>query len=290
VDAWPRTPRFELIVVDNCGSAEGDLPGWVRRIAPGRNLGFAGGANRGIASARAPAVLLLNPDARPKPGALDRLVASLAAHPDAAGVVPRLIGPAGDSQHRWQLRPLPRPWELLLHAFFVPVPRGAERPPERGAAIEQPAAAALALRRSALEEVGGFDEGFFPAWFEDVDLARRLARRGARLVYEPSAELVHEGGASLAELGYDRFLWIYYRNLTRYLRLHHGRPWACLARALVPLGMALRLGLLPLRRPRRADSRVVAAAGLAVAAAGALSGWRLPARCAAFATSPGEQP
>jgi len=206
VDAWPRDLRFELIVVDNCGTAGTELPSWVHHVAPDQNLGFAGGANRGVASARAPLVLLLNPDARPQPGALDRLLECFASYPEAAGVVPRLVGPDGESQHRWQLRPLPSPVDLLLHAFFRPGPLGPEEPPARGTAIEQPAAAALALRREALLEIGGLDESFYPAWFEDVDLARRLAARGRRLVYEPAAELVHEGGASLGALGYDGFL------------------------------------------------------------------------------------
>ncbi|HEX2644473.1 MAG TPA: glycosyltransferase, partial [Thermoanaerobaculia bacterium] len=87
--AWPADPRFELVVVDN-GSA-GPLPlGPARLIRPERNLGFAGGANAGAAAGRAPLILILNPDAVPEPGALDRLLEGFAAHPEAAGLVPRL--------------------------------------------------------------------------------------------------------------------------------------------------------------------------------------------------------
>jgi GT2 family glycosyltransferase len=282
VAAWPRDPRFELLVVDNGSSAE--LPaGPARILRPGRNLGFAGGANEGIAAARAPILLILNPDAVPEPGALDRLLEGFAACPDAAGLAPRLLGPDGEPQAAWQLRPLPSPWRLLLHALPLMDPSGGAGEPAVGAAVEQPAAAALALRREVLAAVGGFDPGFYPAWFEDVDLARRLRDAGLVLRYWPEARFRHGLGSTVARLGYGPFLWIYHRNLVRYLAKHHGRGWALAAQVLLVPGLLLRLVLLPLRRPRRAASRGAAARGLAAALAGALTGWRRPRALAAAA-------
>ena len=270
--AWPRDPRFELIVVDNGSSAPLDL-GPARLVRPERNLGFGGGANAGAAEARGAILLILNPDAVPEEGALDRLLEGFVALPDAAGLAPKLVGPGGESQAGWQLRRLPSPWRLLLQAFpFAGAPRtGSE--PGAGAAVEQPAAAALALRREAFD---GFDEGFHLAWFEDVDLARRLKKRGLVLRYWPAAVFRHDLGSTVPTLGYGRFLWIYYRNLTRYLRKHHGPAWSLAARiALVP-GMAVRLLLLPLWRPRRAESRAEAFRGLLAVIAGTITGWREP--------------
>ena len=166
-------------------------------------------------------------------------------------MVPALVGADGEPQHRWQLQPLPAPATLLRQTFFLAAARGPRTAPGRGAA-------------------------FYPAWFEDVDLARRLARAGHRLVYEPASRFVHAGGGSLPELGYGPFLWVYYRNLTRYLRLHHGAGWALAARLALPVGMTLRLLALPLRRPRRAPTRRAAAAALLAVARGAASGWRRP--------------
>ena len=277
VAAWPRDPAFELLVVDNGGTRSLDVPASVRLISPGRNLGFAGGVNRGVNEARAPWVLILNADARPLDGALGRLLEAAGDFPSAAGIVPALVGEDGSSQHRWQLQPLPGPGTLVLQGFFLGGARGPREPPARGAEVEQPAAAALALRRSVLREIGGLDEGFYPAWFEDVDLARRLKRAGHRLIYEPASRFAHAGGATVDGLGYGPFLWLYYRGLTRYLGKHHGAGWALVARLALPIGMLLRLALLPLRRPRRATSRRAAAAGLLAVAAGAASGWRRPA-------------
>ncbi len=275
VASWPRDPAFELLVVDNSRSL-GDLSEPARRLTPGCNLGFAGGVNFGAREARAPWILILNADARPEDGALEALVAASEAYPEAAGIVPALIGAEGGSQHRWQLQPLPTLGTLVLQTMFIASHRGPRVAPTRGATIEQPAAAALVLRREVLDQLDGFDEGFFPAWFEDVDLARRLADGGHHLIYEPGAQFRHAGGATVPTLGYGPFLWIYYRNLLRYLRRHHGGGWAFLARWTLLCGVSLRLVTLPLRRPRRARTRYQAAAGLLRVVAGATSDWRWP--------------
>jgi GT2 family glycosyltransferase len=281
--AWPRDdPRFELVVVDNSGTAppppEGDpaAPGHLR---PGRNLGFAGGVNAGLAASRAPLVLLLNPDAVPERGALDSLLDGFAAHPEAAGLAPHLHGPGGEAQFGWQLRRLPTLWDCLRQTLPWPGAAdagGARAEPPPGTPVEQPAAAALALRRAALAAAGDLDERFHPAWFEDVDLARRLRQAGAVILYWPAARFRHALGSTVPRLGYGRFLFFYYRNLDRYLRKHHGAAAAWAARLLLLPSLALRLPLLALRRPRRASSRRAAAAGLVQALAGAATGWRRP--------------
>jgi GT2 family glycosyltransferase len=275
--AWPNDPRFELLVVDNGSSAP--LPEGVRALRPGRNLGFAGGANLGIAEAKGEILLILNPDVVPEPGALESLLEGFAALPDAAGLAPRLLGPDGESQAGWQLRRLPSAWDLVLHALPVGSPE-IQAEPAAGAAVEQPAAAALALRREALEKVGGFDPGFHPAWFEDVDLAKRFQAAGLAIRYWPAARFRHRLGSTVPRLGYGPFLFIYYRNLTRYLAKHHGRSWALAARlALIP-GIAVRLLALLVRRPKRAASRREAVRGLLAVLAGVLSGWTRPRRLA----------
>jgi GT2 family glycosyltransferase len=214
--AWPSgDPRFELVVVDNSGTAppptEGD-PDGPRRLRPGSNLGFAGGVNAGLAASRAPLVLLLNPDAVPESGALDNLLAGFAAHPEAAGLAPHLQGPGGEAQFAWQLRRLPTLWDCLRQTLPWPGAAdagGAHAEPPPGTPVEQPAAAALALRRAVLVAAGGLDERFHPAWFEDVDLARRLRQTGAVILYWPAARFRHALGSTVPRLGYGRVLFVY---------------------------------------------------------------------------------
>ena len=282
VAAWPADPRFELVVVDNSRSLdpatyEGTA---TRRIDPGRNLGFGGGVNRGAAASDAEWILVLNPDASPEPGAVEALLDTcerfVERWPDTAGVAPAMTHPDGASQHRWQLQPLPTAATLLAQCCFLGGRRGPIDPPAEGATVEQPAAAVLALRRDIFSAVGGFAEDFYPAWFEDVDLARRLRDAGWTFRFAPSVRFRHGQGGSVSSLGYGRFLWLYDRHLTRYLRRHHGVGWALLAHGLLPLAALARVAALPLRRPRRAVSRVAAARGLLAVVAGALSGWRWP--------------
>jgi GT2 family glycosyltransferase len=276
VDAWPEADsRFELLVVDNSASLD-PLPPSAQLLDPGKNLGFAGGVNHGVAVARGQWILILNPDARPLPGALTALLEAMDGANDVAGFVPALEGPEGESQHRWQLQPLPSPTTLLLQTLFLAGSRGPQQPPPAGSPVEQPAAAALLVRRKVLRELGGLDEGFYPAWFEDVDLARRLADAGHRLHYLPAARFVHAMGGSVPQFGYGPFLWVYYRNLCRYLRRHHGALWEAAARGTVLIGMFLRLLLLPFRRPRRAANRWQAATALLDVARGAATAWRRP--------------
>ncbi len=287
VEAWPADPRFELLVVDN--GSRGALPaGRARVLTPPRNLGFAGGVTLAAGEAGADLLLLLNADLEPRPGALEQLLEGFERLPAAAGLAPRLESADGSSQHRWQLRPLPGARHLLAQCLFLPMPRGAAREPAPGAEVAQPAGAALALRRAALAAVGGLDAGFYPAWFEDVDLARRLAGLGRTLHYWPAARFRHQLGSSVAELGYGDFLWLYYRNLLRYAAKHHGPAVAGVARTLLPVAAVGRLLLLPVRRPRRTAGRREAARallGLALAAGG---GWRWPAsRARAWAPPPG---
>lgn len=278
IDAWPiRDPRVEMVVVDNSGTADA-LPSTIRRLEPEANLGFGGGVDAGAEVARGRWLLMLNPDARPDAGAIDSLLDAI-ERSDAtgpAGLVPALTGPDGRSQHRWQLRPLPRPFHLALQGLrFVGV-HGPRRPPAAGTPIAQPAAAALAIRRDVFLDIGGFDPRFFPAWFEDVDLARRLADAGHELCYVPGARFVHDGAASVPALGFGRFLWLYYRHLVRYLDKHHGPAWSRLGRVVIGVGMLLRLLAVPFRRPRQARSRVDAVRAFWLAARGAWSGWRRP--------------
>jgi GT2 family glycosyltransferase len=116
--------------------------------------------------------------------------------------------------------------------------------------IEQPAAAALLLRRDVVEEIGPLDEQFAPAWFEDVDYCRRLAERKKEVWVVPAAQVRHFGGASLEHMDFERFVDIWYRNMWRYARKwlrpaqQEALRWAIIAGMLLRCGAGL-IGLRP---------------------------------------------
>ena len=276
---WPEDPRLELIVVDNSGSLadqESVSCPRIRLLCPEKNLGFGGGANLGLQDASGTWVLILNPDIIPQEGAWDALLAACERYDDAVGVVPALCNPDGSSQCRWQLQPLPSAGALILQTLFLGGQRGPMEEPPAGSPVEQPAAAALALKRQEVLDLGGFDECFFPAWFEDVDLAKRLAEAGHVMRYAPESRFVHATGGSVPALGYGPFLWIYYRNLEIYLQRHHSPVWLWITRMTLPLAMGARLAVLPLRQPKRARSRKAAALGLMGVLFGSLTRWKRP--------------
>lgn len=274
--AWPSDPRFELVVIDNGSSRHLQLPPTTRMVTPGANLGFAGAVNLGGQIATADCLLLLNPDAEPLAGALEALLDGFARHPTAAGLVPGLLDPDGSSQAPWQARRLPTTTELVLQPLLGDRRTGPAALAE-GVTVEQPAAAALALRRSAFERVAGLDPRFRPAWFEDVDLARRLQDQQLSLIAWPAAQFRHARGASVPRLGYGRFLIAYHHNLERYLVRHGSTASVLAARASLLLGLIVRLASLAVRTPQRSAGRADAASGLLRALLAAASGWRLMA-------------
>jgi GT2 family glycosyltransferase len=97
------------------------------------------------------------------------------------------------------------------------------------------------IRRAAFEEVGGFDEQFYPAWYEDVDFCRRLTDAGWEIYYAPSAEFLHEGGYSAGALGVEKFAEAYYTNQLRYARKHLGRTGSAAIRVSMAAGMIARM-------------------------------------------------
>jgi N-acetylglucosaminyl-diphospho-decaprenol L-rhamnosyltransferase len=198
----------EVIVVEN-GSANGsaellrrEFPN-VELIEPGRNDGFGTGANIGIASASGRWVLLLNPDAWPQPGALEKLVEFAEREPRLGAVGPLLVDPEGRAQRSAIAPPLGAArlaaWAALPGAVsgaYGALRRGSGRV-RHGGVLEHEflVAAALLLRREAFEEIGGFDDDFF-MYGEDADLCFRLREADWRVAYCPGAQFVHVGGGT----------------------------------------------------------------------------------------------
>ncbi len=106
--------------------------------------------------------------------------------------------------------------------------------------VDQPAGACLAMRREAWESIGGFDESFYPVWFEDVDFCRRLVDRGWKIAYVPEARFTHAGGHSVSKLPFRDRQAFWYANMVRYFSKHHGRLKTAMLRAGILAGLALR--------------------------------------------------
>ncbi|HSD29421.1 MAG TPA: glycosyltransferase family 2 protein, partial [Vicinamibacteria bacterium] len=238
---------IEAVVVDNAstdGSADAvraALPA-VRVLANTENVGFARACNQGWRASGAPVVLFLNPDAEVTPGAVGTLARLLEERPGVGAAGPRTRSADGTIQVSTgpDLSPLA---ERRQRRLVLGVAHGDAEALAEAEALHsrehEPAwvsGSCLAVRRAALEAVSGFDERFF-LYEEDADLCRRLRDAGWRVVFTPTAEVLHRLGASmaraprLARLEYHRSHLLYYRK--------HNGPVAQLALRLLLAGRAL---------------------------------------------------
>jgi GT2 family glycosyltransferase len=200
----------------------------VEVIALAENRSFAHAANAGAKATTEDLIFLLNPDTEVENGAVATLVGALEQRPRTAGVVPLLINEDGSAQHLWQFRRLPTVARLATGRSGA---AAFSSPPTAPAAAVQPAAAAWLVRRGVWRALGGFNEAFVPAWWEDVDFCARLARRlgssdfpsDEGFVVVPRARVRHQGGSSLAGLDRAAFLTAFCENLLRYAAIHHPR-------------------------------------------------------------------
>jgi GT2 family glycosyltransferase len=255
------TPGVGVIVVDNASPDDAlqtiaDLD--VTVVRAGRNGGFSFGCNLGAAAGNAPYLLLLNPDARLEPGALERLQAVLDADPQTA-----LVGPLlheDDGSVAPSLRRFPRLRSSLAQALFLHrlIPSLDELVHEP-AAYTQPgtpdwvSGACMLIRRSAFEQLGGMDERFF-LYCEDTDICRRVVDAGLTLRFEPAAVAHHVGGVSGDRSGLRAVL---AASRVSYARKHDAPIAARMQIAAIALGEAVH-ALAKLHRPRQRRGHLAA--------------------------------
>ncbi len=237
--------ELEIIVVDN-GSTDGsgemiraEFPR-VHLIANAENRGFTAANNQGLAVSRGRYVLLLNPDTEVVGDALAAMVAFADAHPDVGVVGPQLLNPDGTVQSSRRRFPTlatalfestwlqPYAPRRLLGRYYV-----LDRPDDEVQDVDWVTGAALMARREAIEQVGPLDEGFF-MYSEELDWCRRFREAGWRVVYLPTARMIHHEGKSSEQVLPARHIH-FQSSKVRYFRKYHG-PVAAEILRLILLG------------------------------------------------------
>ncbi|HEY7693149.1 MAG TPA: glycosyltransferase family 2 protein [Gaiellaceae bacterium] len=202
-------PGLNVIVVDNAcpersPALVADLD--LEIVEMGANEGFSAGCNAGAGRGRGEAILFLNPDARIEPAAVRALAERLEHDPRCGACGPRVLD--GDGHTSFTMRNDPRLGSAFAEALFVhhllPHARRANEIVRDGydepAEVEWLSGAALCVRRTAFDRLGGFDRRFF-MYSEDADLCLRLRNAGLTVRYDPAVVARHEGGASAPSPG-----------------------------------------------------------------------------------------
>lgn len=273
--AADRPQGAGIIVVDN---ASPDASGRIARGHPSRpvviqserNIGFGGGCNLGAQSSSAEFLFFLNPDARPRRGAIRALVDALAANPSAAAIGPKITAPDGALVaasagfhpsvrsaigHFLFLGRVP-----LIRSLFPPLqlpPRAPFQP------VDWVGGAAMMVRASPFRDVRGFDVSMF-LYMEDVDLCQRLRARGHFILYDPAVVVEHDVGGSQGDEQPERW----FRAFHAYLQRERGGLYARLVSVVAAIGLGFRAAALGVGSPDRAKRLRVAAKAAASEAVG----------------------
>lgn len=265
-----------VVVADN-GSTDGSAEA-VRARFPeviwrdtGSNLGYGGGANIGAALVHCDLFVVCNPDVVVEAGALRELRRHMEASATTAVVGPSISNTDGSLYP--SARRFPDLADSIGHGFlgqFWPSNPFSRRyrmtnwDHLQAREVDWVSGAFFMVRRSAWEEVGGFDQGFF-MYLEDVDLCWRLRRAGWQVAFDPAAQVVHVQGISADRHPY-RMLAAHHVSMWRFAwrTTEARRRWVL---SLVAPGLVLRFFMTALRR--------------------ALSGTKPPPRVSAAPLNPG---
>ncbi len=228
-------PQDELIVVDN---ASGDRSAAIAResggervqvLETGANLGFGAGCHAGARATAAPLLLFLNPDAVPQDGCLDRLRQAATDHPDWGAWQAAVLLPDGRINTDGG----------VVHYLGVGWAGDCGRPiaclPAAAREVAFASGAALVVRRTTWDRLGGFDPSFF-LYHEDLDLGLRIWLAGERVGIVPNARVVH---SYEFDKGTEKWFWLERNRLRTVISVYPPPLLALVAPGLIGAEVAL---------------------------------------------------
>ncbi len=166
---------------DNSASLIQSLYPHVKIIHEAVNLGFAGGVNAGIDAATGDLFILINQDCLVLPGWLDAIVQTMESREEIGIAGCTILNKDGSINHAGAY--LSRPGAYGVHITEVL----SNQPQD----VEYVTGAVFAIRRKCWKETGRFDEGFYPAYYEEVDYCYRAAYHGSKITFIPDAKATH---------------------------------------------------------------------------------------------------
>jgi GT2 family glycosyltransferase len=236
LERHPFTGPFHTIIIDNCSRdntvaiIREQFP-QVELIENQHNVGLAAAWNQALRQGNNNYVLLLNPDTQVSAGAIDLLARHLDTNPTAGAVGPQLVGIDGRVQ--LSCREFPNLLSVVLRGTkldrFFPGNASLQRylmsdwDHQQMREVDWLLGACILLRRSALDTVGMFDDGFF-LYYEDIDWCSRAWTAGWHIHYLPQAQILHHYQRESAR-GLNRQFFHHLHSIVRLFRKHRLPLW-----------------------------------------------------------------
>ena len=219
----------EVLVVANVPGSAVDLPEGVRVVENPTPLTLSANVNLGIAETSGEYVLAVNPDANAELGAVEALVAFADAHPRCGIAGPEIRWPDGS----WQpsRRRFPTVGGTIVRRTPLRRLRGTysqrdhyelDHRPTEPVQADWLLGAFLLMRRTMLDEIGGWDTGY-RHYVEDIDLCYRAMRAGWERWYVPAAVVTHDYAAVIDKRFLSRHTLWHARGMARFVRKHPER-------------------------------------------------------------------
>lgn len=265
LDFSPDRARVHVWVVDNAsgdGTAEMVTTEFesVLVLKSDVNLGFGAANNIAISKGHAPYVLLLNPDTELRPDTIERLISLMETSPAVGICGPKLVRPNGSFDHASK-RSFPTPVGALAHFAGIGRHRLAPKAlaqyrapglnPDSAGPVDAVNGAFMLIRRELIEQVGGFDEGFW-MYMEDLDFCFRASEEGWQVFYEPAAIAIHHKSGSAGPVRSARLTRAFHYGMFRFYRKHYASDRSALVNgviyAAIGVKLAAALAALPVRK------------------------------------------
>jgi len=265
----------EIIVVDNASSdgyperLVSSCP-LVRVVRNEQNLSFSTANNLAIRASSGQYVLILNDDAILHEGSLRRMLECLGANPQVGAVGPQLLNPDRSVQRGFSNKRNPRLRAMVCDLLGLTplLDKNAStrdlftlhRDDDSGGETGMVAGACMLCRRSDLDAIDLFDEGFYYG-FEDADLCYRLHQAGLKIVYLVQAQVTHHGSASMNRLAHSARGAIYFRGMVYYFRKHTKPLLYPVVRVTLAVTVLVRVLLVAVYRMGRKEDEPIAGEG-----------------------------
>ena len=188
-DALARDPGELVVALNGIDAFAAGVPPDARTVDLAYNRGVAPAWNAAASEARGELLVFCNDDVKLGGAALARLGEALRDHPHAD-----VVGPVGSR------------WDLVLGRHTDWVDPGCERPGELWP-CDVVSGFLFACRRATWEAVGGFDEFYAPASWEEVDFCTAVRASGGGCYAVGGISYHHEWGVSRRQMPWARARW-----------------------------------------------------------------------------------